>query len=181
VSTSLPSLGLVISNTGANPITLITLSWSIDPAGLIFANDRVINAALAALGVLAVGDTWSLALPTSVYSIAQLALTSAAATTATVQWKCDDTALSTATVNGVPSSGAGGQTPTQETFVALVGQVLFPLATAPTNAVGVTLFVNGVEYRPTVDYTLALNVITWTNAPFVMAAGDVVTITYHTP
>jgi hypothetical protein len=63
-------------------------------------------------------------------------------------------------------------------IVALINQTSFTLTQTPKTLTEVALFVNGIRYNYTVDYTVAGVVATWLNTDFTMDAGDIVTLVY---
>ena len=63
-------------------------------------------------------------------------------------------------------------------FTAGAAQTVFVLSVAPTFPNAVLMFVNGVEYRRGVDFTVVGTTLTWTNATFVMLAGFTVDVNY---
>lgn len=63
-------------------------------------------------------------------------------------------------------------------ITATLNQTAFTLTTTPKTATEVALFVNGVRYNYTTDYTVAGTTATWLNTDFTMAAGDIVTLVY---
>ena len=58
------------------------------------------------------------------------------------------------------------------------GQTAFGLAKIPFNVNTIVFRVNGVSYRRTVDFTVSSATVTWTDAAFVLEAGDIVEIEY---
>ncbi len=66
----------------------------------------------------------------------------------------------------------------EDEFTALLAQTVFTLSFAPISATTVTVTVNGVQYDDVLDWTILANVATWTNAAFIMGAGDRVIVRY---
>lgn len=79
----------------------------------------------------------------------------------------------------VETAGGGGGGPiiTDNQPVVAPGQVAFVLPSLPTG--DVIMFVNGVQYREGVDYTVIGLNVTWLNVPFVLAITDTVTFAYN--
>lgn len=75
--------------------------------------------------------------------------------------------------------GGGGENRNIEVFASGAGQTLFVLSSVPISISKVALRVNGIGYERTVDYTLASNQVTWTDAAFVLEVGDTVEIDYQ--
>ena len=63
-------------------------------------------------------------------------------------------------------------------ITATLNQTAFTLSNTPKTATEVALFVNGIRYNYTTDYTVASTTATWLNTDFNMAAGDIVTLVY---
>jgi len=72
-----------------------------------------------------------------------------------------------------------GQRAQVDSYVATLGQTAFTLTQTPLDVTDTRLWVNGILYRRTVDYTVVATAVTWLNVPFVLAAGDIVTVTYN--
>ncbi len=76
-----------------------------------------------------------------------------------------------------PGGGAvGAPLFTNNQAVAVPGQVAFVLPSLPSGAV--IMFVNGVQYREGIDYTVVGLNVTWL-VPFVLAPPDTVTFAYN--
>ncbi len=65
-----------------------------------------------------------------------------------------------------------------EEFTAGAGQTDFVLGKTPFSVNTIVFKVNGVSYRRTTDFTVAAETVTWTDAEFVLEAGDIVEIEY---
>jgi hypothetical protein len=65
----------------------------------------------------------------------------------------------------------------RDTFTPTNGQTVFTLSQQPTEPGTVTLFVNGVAYLPTADFTTSGLIVTWLNA-FKLETSDTVSILY---
>lgn len=76
-------------------------------------------------------------------------------------------------------ASASGETRVIDIFSASAAQTLFVLSATPISIAKVALRVNGAGYERSVDYTLSSNQITWTDAAFVLGAGDIVEIDYQ--
>jgi hypothetical protein len=63
-------------------------------------------------------------------------------------------------------------------IVATALQTSFALSQTPKTATEVAMFVNGIRYNYTTDYTIAGVTLTWLDTDFTMDAGDVVTLVY---
>lgn len=65
-----------------------------------------------------------------------------------------------------------------EEFTAGAGQTAFGLGKTPFSVDKIVFKVNGIGYRRTTDFTVAAATVTWTDAAFVLEAGDIVEIEY---
>lgn len=79
----------------------------------------------------------------------------------------------------VETSGGGGGSPLQapNQSVLVNGQVAFVLPALPSG--DVAMFVNGVQYRQGVDYTVVGVNVTWLNVPFALVTTDAVTFLFN--
>lgn len=92
----------------------------------------------------------------------------------------DATVTSSADEVNIDVSGVGGHAAwVQDEFTATAAQVSFILSGAPSEALSLTFNVNGIDYDDVVDYTISGSTVTWTNAAFVMEAGDKVIVRYY--
>jgi hypothetical protein len=73
--------------------------------------------------------------------------------------------------------GAVGGSDVMDHFVPTLGQVLFPLSQVPSRPDLVGFRVNGVRYENGFDYTVAGQLVTWTN-PIVLNSADVACAEY---
>lgn len=65
-----------------------------------------------------------------------------------------------------------------ENYTAINNQTVFPLATRPAMPSRVQMYVNGVLYVYTTDFTVVGSTATWLDTDFVLLAGDTVTFIY---
>lgn len=63
-------------------------------------------------------------------------------------------------------------------FTATAAQVNFTSSATPKDATDAALFVNGIRYKYTTDFTFVGTAVTWLNTDFTLAAGDIVTLEY---
>jgi hypothetical protein len=75
-------------------------------------------------------------------------------------------------------SGGVGVVLHTENFVAAALQTLFNLAFAPSVPSSTLLFVDGVQYRYGVDFTVVGTAVTWLDTPFTLGLGNTVSIFY---
>ena len=75
-------------------------------------------------------------------------------------------------------SGGVGVVLHTESFVAIALQTVFNLSFAPSVPSATLLFIDGVQYRYTVDFTIVGTVVTWLNTPFTLGLGNTVSIFY---
>lgn len=64
-------------------------------------------------------------------------------------------------------------------FTATLAQTVFTASNTPKDGTDVVLYVNGIMYNYTTDYTVATTTVTWLNVDFTLAAGDIVTLVYE--
>lgn len=77
---------------------------------------------------------------------------------------------------GGSGGGGGASAMRNDQFTATAGQTVFNLSVVPTSAVIMT--VNGVVYDNFADFGVVGAVVTWTDAAFVLQAGDDVQFFY---
>lgn len=75
--------------------------------------------------------------------------------------------------------GGGGGAPliTENQPVVVNGQTIFALGAIPAGAT--IMFVNGVQYRQGIDYTVAGLTVTWLDIPFVLNTNMTITFAYN--
>lgn len=73
---------------------------------------------------------------------------------------------------------AGGAPWREDEFTATGGQITFIISWPATDANSIELYVNGVLYDDTADYTVSGTTVTWLNTPFSMDVGDKVLVRY---
>lgn len=66
----------------------------------------------------------------------------------------------------------------EDEFTATEDQTIFTLSSTPTDSDSVQMFVNGVIYDDTADYTVSGTTVTWLDAKFTMDTGDKILIRY---
>ena len=66
----------------------------------------------------------------------------------------------------------------QETFTPTLAQTAFVLAATPADTSDVRVFVNGVKYIVTSDFTVSGTTVTWLDTPFALDTLDTVEIVY---
>ena len=65
----------------------------------------------------------------------------------------------------------------QNVTITSNGQTVITLPTTPTDATSVIVEINGVDYHPTTDFTVAGAIVTWVGA-FTIAISDVAYVSY---
>ena len=78
----------------------------------------------------------------------------------------------------LPVAGAGSNREL-ELFTATAAQTIFGLGETPLNVAKVVMRVNGVAYKPTVDYSVVGSTLTWADIVFVLETGDEVQVDYN--
>jgi hypothetical protein len=63
-------------------------------------------------------------------------------------------------------------------FTATLNQTVFTASQTPKTSGELALFVNGIRYNYTTDYTVVTTTVTWLNTDFNLAAGDIITLVY---
>lgn len=76
-------------------------------------------------------------------------------------------------------SGGGGLPWFEDESTPTIGQVTFILSTAPTDALSLTMRVNGAAYDNGIDYTVSGVTVTWLNLDFTMETTDKVHLRYQ--
>lgn len=79
------------------------------------------------------------------------------------------------------TSGSSPTNPTSNSYdltVTTDGQTTFALTPAPANAAAVRLFVNGVKYFPTSDFTISGSNLTWLDNLFTLKTSDHLEVVY---
>jgi len=64
-------------------------------------------------------------------------------------------------------------------FVAGAGQTAFGLSASIGGTLFSQVFVNGIEYSETIDYTISGSTLTWLDTDFVLVAGFIVTVYFE--
>jgi len=62
--------------------------------------------------------------------------------------------------------------------VATDDQTVFVLPEAPSDVTKLSLYVNGVRYSPTTDFTIGGTVLTWVNSTFSLKTSDCIELSY---
>jgi hypothetical protein len=65
-----------------------------------------------------------------------------------------------------------------DNFTATLNQTAFNLSATPADVTAALMFVNGIQYTYTTDFTITGTVLTWTDAAFTMVAGFIVSVHY---
>lgn len=88
---------------------------------------------------------------------------------------CAEGTPDTITIDG---SGVQGAEWHEDEFAPTAGQISFVLSSAPSDPDSVFVFVNGVVYDDSDDFTVSGQTVTWSNTLFLMELGDEVIIKY---
>jgi hypothetical protein len=95
--------------------------------------------------------------------------------TADIWWRKRESTPGTWTDTTV-SGGGGGFTRIEEVFTPTPAQTVFTLSGAPATPNDTSMFVNTAKYIYGVDYTVAVNQLTWLDVEFTLDTSDTVEI-----